>query len=92
MTAPRRQPDDVPDIDNRPTTAPTDRRGSNTQKDPDEWSTGDEPMTGAQHSYLKTLSDEAGEPFDDTLTKAEASKRIDELQRITGRGRESQDE
>jgi hypothetical protein len=58
----------------------------NTVKDPDEWTTGDEPMTGAQRSYLKTLSDEAGEQFDETLTKAEASKRIDELQHKTGRG------
>ncbi len=64
-------------------------KGSNTVKDPDEWTTGDEPMTGAQHSYLKTLSDEAGEPFNDKLTKAEASKRIDELQHKTGRGLES---
>ena len=61
-------------------------KGSNTIKDPDEWTTGDEPMTGAQHSYLKTLSDEAGEEFNETLTKAEASKRIDELQHKTGRG------
>ena len=61
-------------------------RGDNTQKDPDEWKTGDEPMTGAQASYLKTLSDEAGEPFDEGLSKAEASKRIDELQAKTGRG------
>jgi hypothetical protein len=60
--------------------------GSNTQKDPEEWTTGDEPMTGAQASYLKTLSDEAGEPFDEGLTKAEASLRIDELQQKTGRG------
>jgi hypothetical protein len=59
---------------------------SNTQKDPDEWKTGDEAMTGAQRSYLRTLSDEAGEPFDDSLTKAEASKRIDELRHKTGRG------
>jgi hypothetical protein len=59
---------------------------SNTKKDPDEWTTGDEPMTGAQRSYLKTLSDEAGEAFDENLTKAEASKRIDELQHKTGRG------
>lgn len=44
-------------------------------------------MTGAQASYLKTLSEEAGEPFDDTLTKAEASKRIDALQSTTGRGK-----
>ncbi len=61
-------------------------QNSNTEKDPDEWKTGDEPMTGAQASYLKTLSDEAGEPFDDHLTKAEASKRIDDLQQETGRG------
>jgi hypothetical protein len=61
-------------------------KGSNTVKDPDEWTTGDESMTGAQHSYLKTLSDEAGEEFNETLTKAEASKRIDELQHKTGRG------
>ena len=61
-------------------------KGSNTVKDPDEWTTGDEPMTGAQHSYLKTLSDEAGEEFDERLSKAEASKRIDELQHKTGRG------
>jgi hypothetical protein len=59
---------------------------SNTVKNPDEWTTGDEQMTGAQRSYLKTLSDEAGEEFDENLTKAEASKRIDELQKKTGRG------
>ena len=62
------------------------RDESNTIKDPDEWTTGDERMTGAQRSYLKTLSDEAKVPFDDALTKAEASKRIDELQQKTGRG------
>ena len=60
---------------------------SNTIKDPNEWTTGDEPMTGAQRSYLKTLSDEAKEPFDENLTKADASKRIDELQDKTGRGK-----
>ena len=59
---------------------------SNADKDPDDWTTGDEAMTGAQASYLKTLSEEAGEPFDDGLTKAEASKRIDALQEKTGRG------
>ena len=59
---------------------------SNMEKDPDEWVTGNEPMTGAQRSYLKTLSEEAHEPFDENLTKAEASKRIEELQRKTGRG------
>lgn len=60
--------------------------GSNTVKNPDEWTTGDEEMTGAQRSYLKTLSDEAGEELNENLTKAEASKRIDELQHETGRG------
>jgi len=61
-------------------------KGSNTVKDPEDWTTGDEPMTGAQHSYLKTLSDEAGEQMDENLTKAEASKKINELQQKTGRG------
>ena len=65
-------------------------KGSNTVKNPDDWTTGDEPMTGAQRSYLKTLSDEAGEEFDDSLTKAGASKRIEELQQKTGRGLSSQ--
>lgn len=60
---------------------------SNMEKDPGDWVTGDEPMTGAQRSYLKTLCEEAHEPFDDTLTKAQASQRIDELQARTGRGR-----
>lgn len=63
-----------------------DSADGNMIKDPDEWTTGDQPMTGAQRSYLKTLSDEAKEPFDEELTKAEASKRIDELQEKTGRG------
>ncbi|MEH3098833.1 DUF3072 domain-containing protein [Sphingomonas adhaesiva] len=58
----------------------------NAEKDPDDWTTGDEPMTGAQASYLKTLSEEAGETFDESLTKADASKRIDALQEKTGRG------
>ena len=56
------------------------------EKDPQDWVTGDEPMTGPQASYLKTLSQEANEPFDETLTKADASRRIDELQAKTGRG------
>ena len=50
---------------------------SNAIKNPEEWTTGDEQMTGAQRSYLKTLSDEAGEEIDENLTKAEASKRIE---------------
>jgi hypothetical protein len=60
---------------------------SNAEKDPDDWTTGDEPMTGAQASYLKTLSEEAHEEFDDSLNKADASKRIDALQEATGRGK-----
>ena len=58
------------------------------QKDPDAWVTGDESMTGPQASYLRTLAQEAGEEVDETLTKAEASKKIDELQERTGRGRD----
>lgn len=59
---------------------------SNMQKNPDDWVTGDQPMTGAQRSYLKTLAEEAHEDVPDDLSKAEASKRIDELQEETGRG------
>lgn len=59
---------------------------SNQLKDPEDWVTGNEPMTGAQASYLKTLSEEAGEEFDANLTKADASKRIEQLQEQTGRG------
>ena len=62
------------------------REEGNTIKDPDKWVTGDQPMTGAQRSYLHTLAEEAKEEIDDDLTKAEASKKIDELQDKTGRG------
>ena len=60
-----------------PKTEPTD----NTKKNPDEWVSGDDPMTGAQASYLKTLCEQAGSPelYNDNLTKAEASKRIDQM-------------
>jgi hypothetical protein len=51
----------------------------NTQKDPSQWTTGNEPMTGAQRSYLETLSEEVGEKPAEDLTKAEASMKIDEL-------------
>lgn len=61
--------------------------GTNMEKDPGDWVTGDEPMTGAQHSYLTTLSEQAGVEFDPSLTKAQASLRIDELQTMTGRGK-----
>jgi hypothetical protein len=67
-------------------TTNVENENSNTIKDPDDWKTGDEEMTGAQRSYLETLADEAGEEVDLNLTKAEASKRIDELQQKTGRG------
>ena len=65
---------------------PKQQPTGNAEKDPSEWVTGDEPMTGAQASYLKTLSQEANEEFDEGLTKAQASERIDELQAKTGRG------
>jgi hypothetical protein len=65
-----------------PKTEPTD----NAKKDPDEWLSGDDPMTGAQASYLKTLCEQAGTPeaFNDNLTKAEASKLIDEMREKAG--------
>jgi hypothetical protein len=65
---------------------PTAHDENTPQKDPNDWVTGDEAMTAAQRSYLHTLCTEAGEPFDETLTKADASKRIDELRHKTGRG------
>lgn len=61
---------------------------SNAEKDPRDWTTGNEPMTGAQHSYLKTLCEEAGEPFDESLSKAEASQRIDALRSRNPRTRD----
>ena len=71
------------------TPAPDD---SNTIKDPDTWTTGDEPATGAQLSYLKTLSTEAKEEFDENaeITKAEASKRIEELRAGNARVKETE--
>lgn len=67
-----------------PKNEPTD----NTKKDPDEWLSGDDPMTGAQASYLKTLCEQAAtsEAFNDKLTKAEASKLIDEMRKKAGVG------
>jgi hypothetical protein len=66
--------------------SPAAKQSGNPIKDPDEWTTGEEPMTGAQESYLHTLATEAGEGVEEDLTKAEASKRIDELREKTGRG------
>ena len=72
----------------QPSEHPKSEPVSNAVKDPDDWVTGDEPMTGAQASYLKTLSEEAHKPeaYDNALTKAGASERIDALQEETGRG------
>jgi hypothetical protein len=64
---------------------PDPAQPSGRQKDPDAWATGGEPMTEAQASYLKTLCEKAGEEFDPSLSKAEASKRIDALKARTGR-------
>ncbi len=63
---------------------------SNAEKKPENWTTGDERMTGAQASYLKTLCEEAGQPesYDPQMSKADASIRIDELQAATGRGQD----
>jgi len=69
-------------INDNPKAHPT----GNAVKDPENWVTGDEPMTGAQASYLQTLSEEAGADFDPNLSKADASKAIDALQEATGRG------
>lgn len=59
---------------------------ANAEKDPADWTTGDEPMTGPQRSYLHTLAREANEEVPDDLTKAQASEMIDRLQQSTGRG------
>ena len=67
-------------------TNPKDHPTGNAEKDPHDWTTGGEAMTGAQASYLKTLSEEAGVEFDNSLNKADASLKIDELQGKTGRG------
>jgi Protein of unknown function (DUF3072) len=57
-----------------------DKPADNTKKDPEDWVSGDEPMTGAQASYLKTLSEQTdADAFEPNLTKAEASKRVDRL-------------
>ena len=66
--------------------APATAPGPGAIKDPENWVTGDEDMTGAQRSYLETLAREAGETLSADLTKAEASEHIDRLQSATGRG------
>jgi hypothetical protein len=73
---------DTPEeADTNKTGSPDPAEYSNTSKSPENWVTGDEPMTGAQASYLRTLCEEAGAPFDEGLTKAAASERIDQLRR-----------
>jgi len=69
--------------------ADTPGQANPAEKDPSEWVSGDEPMTGAQRSYLDTLAREAGEQLPAQLSKAEASEHIDRLQRSTGRGQQS---
>ena len=59
---------------------------SSASKPTEDWVTGDEPMTGAQRSYLDTLAREAGEELPADLTKAQASDHIERLQASTGRG------
>ncbi len=83
-TKPRRRHEDRPEVANPKASPDPD---SNRIKDPDDWVTGHEPMTGAQASYLKTLSEQAHDPdaYDPELSKAEASKRIDEMKQRTGR-------
>ena len=66
-------------------TSNIERVDTGLPRNPDEWKTGDEPMTAAQRSYLETLCRETDEAFDDTLSKAEASKRIDELRQQSPR-------
>ena len=68
--------------------AGSEQQDASARKDPDQWVTGDESMTGPQASYLRTLAQEAGEPVDESLSKADASKKIDELQEKTGRGKD----
>lgn len=87
-----RPQDAEPDVTpSQPDASPSEPYASPTQetpdKDPSEWVTGDEPMTGPQASYLQTLCRQAGVDFDASLSKAAASKLIDELQERTGRGR-----
>lgn len=70
----------------RPTLGASTPQPGTTEKDPEQWVTGDEPMTGAQRSYLDTLARQAGEELPADLTKAQASEHIDRLQGETGRG------
>ncbi len=66
-------------------TDPQTAQDQTAQKDPDQWVTGDEPATGPQRSYLETLAQDSGEQVPEDLSKAEASKKIDELQEKSDR-------
>jgi hypothetical protein len=87
----KHQPKEKQPMSNQPVSKEAAPVHPNPEKDPSDWVTGAEPMTGPQMSYLKTLSQEANEPFDETLNKAQASERIEELQKLTGRGRQGQE-
>lgn len=78
-------PDEDVEVEPAPTRAPD--ATDDATKPTDQWVTGDEPMTGPQHSYLQTLAREAGRDLPGSLTKAQASELIEELQQATGRGR-----
>ncbi len=81
------QPGETPDTEMLGAPRPQDPADAGTtEKDPEDWVTGTEPMTGAQRSYLDTLAREAGEQLSPELSKAEASEHIDRLQAKTGRG------
>jgi hypothetical protein len=77
---------DVMAKNNRSKAAPKSAPHDNSIKDPEQWTTGGEEMTGAQRSYLNTLAQEAGEDLPSGMSKADASKKIEELQEKTGRG------
>jgi hypothetical protein len=81
------QPDDTTTPDDADRTAPG---VGSPEKDPADWVTGDEPVTGPQSSYLGTLAREAGVDVPEDLTKAQASEMIDDLQSKTGRGQQGQ--
>lgn len=85
MTSNTHSNDEAVEVLGAPTPEQPDQ-AAGTAKDPEDWVTGDEPMTGAQRSYLDTLAREAGEQLPADLSKAAASEHIDRLQQATGRG------
>lgn len=84
MTAdPEKNPAEQPDEPE--TLGASEPSNPGLQKDPEEWVSGDDPMTPAQKSYLDTLARQAGEELPADLTKTEASEHIDRLRAATGR-------